>query len=114
MSCLTKDECLSAVDEIYNDLCELEVHRTLTECTVLYNENLETLKDLIGEHFDNPPLEFKDLESDMVVFDKSLDEWIQIGTIIGENDFNHTVPYYRFGDEELYTDKFEESRFYRK
>lgn len=59
---LTKEECKEALSEIEYSLCELEEIKAGLLITCLFDENLETIKQLIEEHFSNPPLTFEELK----------------------------------------------------
>ena len=67
---LTEKECKEALSEIEYSLCESEEIKAGVVVTCLFDENLETIKQLIEEHFDNPPLEWEELKECNVVYDK--------------------------------------------
>lgn len=100
---LTKKECLEALNEIENDLCELEEYRKGVTVCCLYDESLDKLIQVINEHFDNPPLKFEELEEGMWIWDNKEKRYSKIESFAGIQIY--------FYD---YTDDFEENRFYRK
>ena len=53
---LTKEECLEALSEIEYSLCELEEIKAGVVVNCLFDENLETIKQLIEEHFNKNTL----------------------------------------------------------
>ena len=53
---LTKEECEMALTEIEYSLCELEEIKTGVVVNCLFDENLETIKQLIEEHFNKNTL----------------------------------------------------------
>lgn len=55
---LTKEECLEALNDIENELCELEEYRTGVDVCCLYDESLDKLNQLINEHFENSQIEW--------------------------------------------------------
>ena len=62
---------------------------------------------------ENPqPYKFEDLQTEMQVYDNYLKECIEISVMCGRNIANHTVTFFRWGQEELEVVKFEENRFY--
>lgn len=59
---LTEKECKEALSEIEDNLCELEQIKTGVVVNCLFDKNLETINQLIEEHFSNPPLKFEELQ----------------------------------------------------
>ena len=70
------------------------------------------IENLINEHFNPQPYKFEDLQTEMQVYDNYLKECIEISVMCGRNRANHTVTFFRWGQEELEVVKFEENRFY--
>lgn len=76
---LTKEECLEALRDIefnlpisyINSEYGLFVRRA-------YVNQIEILKSLIYEHFDNPPLKFEELKEGMWIWDNKLKEWRKV------------------------------------
>lgn len=68
-------------------------------------------KDLIEEHFDNPPLKFEEIKENMWVWDNENNSWLKV---IGFYGFNIHV---QFGigihKNDCYVE-YVENRFYRK
>lgn len=109
---LTKEECKEALSEIEYSLCELEETKTGVVVNCLFDENLETIKQLIEEHFDNPPLKFDELNKGYPIYDN--DEivcgWKFIYMI--DKEYKQLL----LIDEEGNVNwvNYEENRFYRK
>lgn len=107
---LTKEECKEALSEIEYSLCELEEIKAGVVVTCLFDENLETIKQLIEEHFDNPPLEWEELKECNVVYDKEqkkfrlIEDFLENGKRIV---FTNTI-------DSFITENYEPNRFYRK
>ena len=77
------------------------------------HEMLENTYSMLCEDYLNPqPYKFEDLQTEMQVYDNYLKECIEISVMCGRNRANHTVTFFRWGQEELEVVKFEENRFY--
>lgn len=77
------------------------------------HEMLESTYSMLCEDYLNPqPYKFEDLQTEMQVYDNYLKECIEISVMCGRNRANHTVTFFRWGQEELEVVKFEENRFY--
>ena len=94
---LTKEECLEALSRM------IKSHLN----GVLYGEDTKILKQLINEHFDNPPLKFEDLKENMWVWDNYCKEYCYIYFVAGK--YPHIA--YIDGEED---GAFKENRFYRR
>lgn len=109
---LTKEKCENALTELEYSLCELEETKTGVVVNCLFDENLETIKQLIEEHFSNPPLKFDELNKSYPIYDN--DEivcgWKFIYMI--DKEYKQLL----LIDEEGNVDwvNYEENRFYRK
>ena len=116
MTKLTKKECLEAYDDLYWNLCEVEEKETGVDVCCLFDENLEKIKELINEHFDNPPLKFDEIETNMLIFEKekipkfvlAIDRESQVIAYVSRSN------YISFNNIDIQFVKFEENRFYRK
>lgn len=76
-------------------------------------EMLDNTYSMICEDYLNPqPYKFEDLQTEMQVYDNYLKECIEISVMCGRNIANHTVTFFRWGQEELEVVKFEDNRFY--
>ena len=75
---LTEKECKEALSEIEDNLCELEQIKTGVVVNCLFDKNLETINQLIEEHFSNPPLKFEELKVGMWIWDNQLKEWRKV------------------------------------
>lgn len=60
---LTKQEYEEAYEDLYNSICELEEIKSGVETTCVFDDSLARFKELIEEHFDNPPLKFEEREN---------------------------------------------------
>lgn len=77
------------------------------------HEMLENTYSMFCEDYLNPKsYKFEDLQTEMQVYDNYLKECIEISVMCGRNRANHTVTFFRWGQEELEVVKFEENRFY--
>lgn len=63
---MTKEECLNALNYL-DDTAYIDFRRLSVQYGIL--------KDLINEHFDNPPLELNDLEIEKPYWDNEEKEW---------------------------------------
>ena len=122
---LSKEECLKAHEELCRMLVATDYLDGRAICTYPIMENeLGTFYELIKEHFElvekyemldntysmicedylNPqPYKFEDLQTEMQVYDNYLKECIEISVMCGRNIANHTVTFFRWGQEELET-----------
>lgn len=71
-------------------------------------------KELIAEHFDNPPLKWEELKPNMRVWDNEMKEWIQIVHLTNFLGATKFVNFYINGLSELIDSEYEPNRFYRK
>mgnify|MGYP004512741497 CR=1 FL=1 len=117
MAELTKKECIEAYDNLYWQSCELEEMKTgVDNVCCLYDEDLEKIKELINEHFDNPPLKFDEIELDMLIFEKgkipkfvlAIDKENKIIAYVSRSNYTS------LNKIDTQFVKFEENRFYRK
>ena len=99
---LTKEECENALDNI---LCNIGVARSDYRTSGKAREDYHTLKSLIEEHFDNPPLKFEQIEICKWYWDNKICDWIKIELIIEDKKLLCCDGFHR---------RFEENRFYRK
>ena len=111
---LSKEECLEALRDIEFNLPMSYINSEyglFGRCA--YVNQIEILKNLIYEHFNNPPLKFEELEEDMWVWDNKRKVKLLIAYCYSEDD----IGYYNFSNPEDYKYihiEFEENRFYRK
>lgn len=96
-----KEECLKALNYFYEEVSIDEYN------TKLDDKNYQILEKLIGEHFENPPLKFEELEVGMLVWDNKRKEWCVLAAF-WKDALNR---YYVSGFSDS---PFEENRFYRK
>lgn len=106
---MNKEECLKALEKIKNDeyFITEDDEGDLIHIVNLYKNELKTLRCLIEEHFDNPPLKFEELEVGMWVWDNKRKEWCVLASF-WKDALNR---YYVSG---LSDSPFEENRFHRK
>lgn len=115
---LTKEKCENALTNI---LCNIGVARSDYRTSGKAKEDYHTLKSLIEEHFDNPPLKFEELKEGMWIWDDKNKYYFECNPRIS-TDMTECVWYESFwyktgeGYDEFYEDyvEFEENRFYRK
>lgn len=126
-----KEECLKALSYFYEEVSIDEYN------TKLDDKNYQILEKLIGEHFDNPPLKFEELEVGMWVWDKPYKRFLNTGNkyVLCEDGKYHFAPFHDdflcgnlydfvntdgFDDDgneigyEIILKKHFENRFYRK
>lgn len=116
---LTKEECLQALRDIefnlpisyINSEYGLFVRRA-------YVNQIEILKSLIYEHFDNPPLHWEDIQVNDVIYDNELKKFIQIKEKYNFDGIKG-MTFNTFGTHEVYGATFNKKRcknerFYRK
>ena len=94
---LTKEDCNACLNYDKN------MSPTVRKC----------FKQLIKEHFDNPPLKFEDIHDFMPVFDVTTGFWIMITSVINGNSFGGYVFNRKNGTMYFNLFTFEENRFYR-
>lgn len=82
--------------------------------------DINILRELINEHFSNPPLKIDELEEGMVIWDNKEKIWIELYSVHkyegGDEDenYDYEIFYYKFGWECLGRLFYEPNRFYRK
>lgn len=74
---LTEKECNEALDWLYalSVPCKEEVHEHRSS---FLGEKYNLIKQLIEEHFSNPPLTFEELKVGMWIWDNQLKEWRKV------------------------------------
>lgn len=109
--------------------CEYFSPNDIQKCQDPIPYAVDLLEEFIEEHYklvekyntlltrfnalENPqPYKFEDLQTEMQVYDNYLKECIEISVMCSRNRANHTVTFFRWGQEELEVVKFEENRFY--
>lgn len=112
---LTKEGCERALTEIEDSLCELEETKTGVVVYCLFDENLEIVKQLIEEHFSNPPLKFEELKENMWIWDNNWEQYFEICEVYPQTkEFDVLIHQNRINKLRYEPMKFEENRFYRK
>lgn len=111
---VTEKECKEALSEIEDSLCELEETKTGVVVNCLFDENLETIKQLIEEHFSNPPLYMDEIPKGIWIWDNVNKECIRS---LGCVELNGII-YVKFerSENSFITNylEYEPNRFYRK
>lgn len=104
---LTKEECLEA-------LTEIKMYGSIN--IPLYS--LEVIENLIGEHFDNPPLKFEEIKEKMWVWDDIDKEYRKVyGKGIYSGDeylMKKGCKVVFISEDEYFNLIYEPNRFYRK
>ncbi len=103
---LNQKDCEACLNELIEDTDYILGDRILND----YAEEIETLQQLIEEHFDNSPLKFEELHEGMWVWDNNDNKYNKIIEI--NND--KIGFYYITNSPTRFTCTFEENRFYRK
>lgn len=109
---LTEKECNESLDWLYalSVPCKEEVHEHRSS---FLGEKYNLIKQLIEEHFSNPPLEWEEIKVNDVIFDKELKETIKIKDKFIFDDIKN-ITFEIFGSNRTYAGTYEEKRFYRK
>ena len=105
---ITKEECKDALKTIISrggDFAEL----LYWSCAM--PEAINTLNNLIDEHFDNPSLTIDDLKMDQEVYCKSYDETV---LILGVDKERNSVILSKFDRKSYFEYDFEPNEFYRR
>lgn len=100
MNLLTKEECKEALE-----ILKGHVSYETVDAIVCF-------KELIAEHFYNPPLKFEELKEGMFVWDNKHHMYIKIDRIW--ESYNKTIYFYAIGWECCENTEYEPNRFYRK
>ena len=115
---LTKEGCERALTEIEDSLCELEETKTGVVVYCLFDENLEIVKQLIEEHFSNPPLKWEEIKEGDFVFDKDFNglggEWLKIYVKFINGFGEKVLECGACGSGDVQTRTYKDDRFYRK
>lgn len=122
---LTKEECEKALNSLYKVADKLVLNHDI------FIGSYDILKNLINEHFSNPPLKFEELIKHKVVWDNELKEYAfvleqykpTILNVPAPSDLQAISLEYRGGEiecllsekvEETINDYYVPNRFYRK
>lgn len=111
---LTEKDCNEALDWLYalSVSCKEEVHEHRSS---FLGEKYNLIKQLIEEHFDNPPLKFEELKENMWVWDNNWNQYFEICEIYPQTkEFDVLIHQNRINKLRYEPMKFEENRFYRK
>lgn len=120
---MTKEECEKALKALYDENGEMDEYASafsfdddyIPQCVyeTAREHCYDTLKQLIHEHFDNPPLSFDDLKAGMWVWD---DFWKKYRRIIRINKDQKSAGFEMWSMKMCSTNwvDFEENRFYRR
>lgn len=102
---LTKEECKEALE-----ILKEQVNYENVDAVICF-------KELIAEHFDNPPLSLNEVRQfwheGIPVWDTELEEYVQINDVIG-NEENGLVSVEQFFFESISVYQYHSKRFYRK
>lgn len=104
---LTKEECEKALNSLYKVADKLVLDHNI------FIGSYDILKNLIEEHFSNPPLEWEEIKVNDVIFDKQLKETIKIKDKFIFDDIKN-ITFEIFGSNRTYAGTYEENRFFRK
>lgn len=114
---LTKEECVKALGNLhwYASYIANEFEQEELDA------DSRKLKQLINEHFDNPPLKFEELKEGMWVWDNKYKFYIKIRRVKGKGSFIGYYPNFAINPftDEFYENPqgiffFEENRYFRK
>ena len=101
---LTKEECLDALNN-------LRANSELVSCCTM--NRVKVLKQLINEHFDNPPLTLDEIKASLgtPIWDNEYKGWIVV--VFKDFSFDELMVHC-YGQERDWDFEYEENRFYRK
>lgn len=113
---LLRQECEQALKEIEEGTTEVEDWNSIPMITCNYfQDQLNILKQLIHEHFDNPPLKFEELKENMWIWDNNWEQYFEICEVYPQTkEFDVLIHQNRINKLRYEPMKFEENRFYRK
>ena len=102
------------LDELgYEKAEEVSVYGINDYPTLEKQGDIDVLRELIKEHFSNPPLEWEEIKVNDVIFDKEIKETIKIKDKFIFDDIKN-ISFEIFGSNRTYAGTYEEKRFYRK
>lgn len=106
---LTEEECKKALNSLYKVADKLVLNYDV------FIGSYDILKNLIEEHFSNPPLKFEELKEGMWVWDNNWNQYFEICEIYPKTkEFDVLIHQNRINKLRYEPMKFEENRFYRK
>ena len=113
---LTKEECLEALRDIEFNLPISYINSEyglFGRCA--YVGQIEILKNLIYEHFNNPPLKFEELKENMWVWDNYWEEYFEISEVYSNTkEIDVLIHQNKINQKRYETIKYTPNRFYRK
>lgn len=122
---LTEDKCRDSLSNLYYILdgkhcygCIRDGSKYCKTCNI--KEDLSIIRKLINEHFDNPPLKFKEIEgmTGEPIWDNKLKKWSLLRENLmlfsGGKELEFITLKYNRSEFDFYVCNFEENRFYRK
>ena len=111
---LTKEQCNEALEHIktlrgsnYGGY-----YSGFNNSALPFDEDINVMKELMHEYFDNPPLKFEELKEGMLVYDKNIKSWIEIDKTF--EDIEKYVSCWSIGWPYEKRFPYEPNRFYRK
>lgn len=107
---MNKEECLKALEKIENDeyLIAEDDEGDLIHIVNLYKNELKTLRYLIHEYFDNPSLNYTEIEEGKWYWHNKKKEWVKV---LNKDVCTSSVPIIETINEYI---EFELNCFYRK
>lgn len=107
---LIKEECLEALEKIKNDeyFITEDDEGDLIHIVNLYKNELKTLRCLIHEYFDNPSLNYTEIEEGKWYWHNKKKEWVKV---LNKGVCTSSVPIIETINEYI---EFELNCFYRK
>lgn len=107
---LIREECERALEKIKYDKYFIteDDEGNLIHIVNLYKNELQTLRLLIEEHFDNPPLKYEEIEEGKWYWHNKKKEWVKI---LNKDVCTYVVPIIETINEYI---EFELDCFYRK
>lgn len=107
---MNREECEKAMQTIYDFFFDEDDSIFISACDV--GEAIKFMYDLIAEHFDNPPLLFRDVVNDYLtrpIWDNELKEWC----IVDNFNLRFKIINLVYMEERV-TREFEYGRYYKR
>lgn len=113
---LTKEECIKASQTLSSVLYASNYNgNALVKSYPVHIKEMNIFRQLIEEHFSNPPLKFEELKEGMWIWDNNWNQYFEICEIYPQTkEFDVLIHQNRINKLRYEPMKFEENRFYRK
>lgn len=106
---LTEEECKKALNSLYKVADKLVLNHDV------FIGSYDILKNLIEEHFSNPPLRFNELKEGMWIWDNYWEEYFEISEVYSNTkEIDVLIHQNKINQKRYETIKYTPNRFYRK